>query len=276
MSNLAARLLTAVVAIPILLGAIFWSNPIAVYAIVFIATGLGLREWANMTMPAAPGAEKAFGIAIGLALSALIYFCPPNGLHLALALAGGILAVMIYVLFRYGTIETIAARVGATVCGWIYVAVLLVFIALLKKRGADGGGWVLLTLTCVWFSDTGAYFAGRFLGPTFPKKLYEAMSPKKTVVGAVGGMAASVLAAVIAKQWYLPELSWIGCLVLAVPANVFGQIGDLAESMLKRSVGVKDSGALLPGHGGMLDRIDALLFATPYVFVFATWLYGRV
>jgi phosphatidate cytidylyltransferase len=113
------------------------------------------------------------------------------------------------------------------------------------------------------------------LGPTFPNKLYEAMSPKKTVVGGVGGLLASVLAAVLAKLFYLPGLSWIDCVAIAVPANLLGQIGDLAESMLKRSVGVKDSGALLPGHGGMLDRIDALLFAAPYVYAYATYAYGR-
>ncbi len=275
MSNLVARVLTAVVAVPILLAAIFWSNPLAVYAIVFLATGIGLREWVNMTMPGSSVGERALVVALGLALSAQLYFRTGDGLGLALGLALGLIFVMVFVLLRYGTIETVATRVGAAVAGWIYVAVLLVFVALLKKRGPDGGWWVLLTLTCVWFSDTGAYFAGRFLGPTFPQKLYEAMSPKKTRVGAVGGLAASGLALVLAKLLYLPGLGWLDCALVAVPANLLGQIGDLCESMLKRSVGVKDSGALLPGHGGMLDRIDALLFAAPYVYAYATFCYGR-
>jgi phosphatidate cytidylyltransferase len=192
---------------------------------------------------------------------------------IVLGLAGATLFVFIWLLFRYGTVETIAPRVGALLAGIFYVPLLLGFVALLKKRGPDGGFWVLLTLTLVWFSDTGAYFAGRFLGPTFPKKLYEAMSPKKTVVGSLGGLCASVLALVLAKLYYLHGLSWVDVFAVAVPANILGQIGDLAESMLKRSVGVKDSGALLPGHGGMLDRIDALLFAAPYVFAYATYCY---
>jgi phosphatidate cytidylyltransferase len=96
------------------------------------------------------------------------------------------------------------------------------------------------------------------------------------VIGGIGGLAASFLALVIAKLWYLPSLTWIDCALVAIPANVLGQTGDLCESMLKRSVGVKDSGALLPGHGGMLDRIDALLFSAPYIYFFTRWIYGRI
>jgi len=132
-----------------------------------------------------------------------------------------------------------------------------------------------VTLTCTWFSDTGAYFAGRFIGPAWPKKLYESVSPKKTVIGGLGGVAASFGALALAKLWYLPTLTWLDCALVAIPANVLGQTGDLCESMLKRSVGVKDSGALLPGHGGMLDRIDALLFTAPYIYFYARWAYGR-
>jgi phosphatidate cytidylyltransferase len=273
-SNLAARVLTAIVAIPIIVGAIFWNQPWGVWAIVFIATGLGLREWMNMTLQGSPVAERAFGVVLGLLLSLQLYFRTSDGLGLALGLGFGVIVTFVFLLFRYGQIETVAARLGAIVTGALYVGVLLVFVALLKKRGGDGGGWILLTLTVVWFSDTGAYFAGRFLGPTFPKKLYEAMSPKKTLVGAIGGLCASMLAAVLAKLFYLPGLSWLDCALVAVPANLLGQVGDLAESMLKRSVGVKDSGALLPGHGGMLDRIDALLFAAPYIYAYTAYGYG--
>ena len=277
MSNLVARVLTALLVVPFLLGAMFWSNPIATFALVFVATGIGLREWANMTMPTAPVAERALTVILGLTLSAQIYFCSSNGggdgMGTVLTLTGATLVAFIFLLFRYGEVQTVAARLTAMLAGLLYVAVLLVFLALLKKRGADGGFWVLLTLTLVWFSDTGAYFAGRFLGPTFPRKLYEAMSPKKTLIGGFGGLLGSFVATVLAKLYYLPQLTWLDCVALTIPANVLGQIGDLCESMLKRSVGVKDSGTLLPGHGGMLDRIDAVLFATPYIFVYARYFY---
>jgi phosphatidate cytidylyltransferase len=228
----------------------------------------------NMTLQGSPTSERAFGVVLGLLVSLQLLFRTNDGLGLGLMLGFAVIATFVFLLFRYGKIETVAARLGAIVTGALYVGVLLVFVALLKKRGADGGAWILLTLTVVWFSDTGAYFAGRFLGPTFPTKLYEAMSPKKTVVGAIGGLCGSMLAAGLAKLFYLRGLTWLDCALVAVPANLLGQVGDLAESMLKRSVGVKDSGALLPGHGGMLDRIDALLFAAPYIYAYTFYGYG--
>jgi phosphatidate cytidylyltransferase len=275
-SNLAARLLTAAVLVPVLIVAILWTNPIAVWAIVYVATFLGLREYYNMTLANEPASERAFGVAIGMLFAAVVYWLD-NSPHIILAtLAAITLASFVFFLFRYRDMQTVAPRVGHMISGVLYVALLLTFVALLKKRGSDGGAWVFITLTCTWFSDTGAYFAGRFIGPMWPAKLYESVSPKKTVVGGFGGLAGSFLALVVAKFWYLPSLTWADCALVAVPANVLGQMGDLCESMLKRSVGVKDSGALLPGHGGMLDRIDALLFTAPYVYFFARWIYGRI
>ncbi len=274
MSNLAARFLTFAIALPLLVGAMWWPNALGVYCVVFVATGLGLREWARMTMPTGGVGEKVLCVVLGLALSAQVYFCGEHGIPLALGIAAATLTAFIYLVFAYGAIETVAARLASLIAGIFYVALMLVFVALLKKRGADGGWWVFLTLTVVWFSDTGAYFAGRFLGPTFPKKLYEAMSPKKTVIGAIGGLCASLLATVLAKLFYLPGLTWLDCVLIGVPANFLGQVGDLCESMLKRSVGVKDSGSLLPGHGGMLDRIDALLFAAPFIYAYARYVYS--
>jgi phosphatidate cytidylyltransferase len=156
-----------------------------------------------------------------------------------------------------------------TAYGALYVG-LLMFIALLKRdQGARGGGWVFLLLTVTWFGDTFAYAAGRLAGR---HKLYPRISPGKTWEGAVGGLVGSFAAAALAHAWYLPELSWAGAAGVALPAGALGQVGDLCESLLKRAYGVKDSGALLPGHGGLLDRIDALLFAAPYVYYCARWL----
>ncbi len=276
MSNLAARLLTAAVLIPVLIVAIVWTNPIAVWAIVYVATFLGLREYYNMTLPNQPVAERAFGIACGMLFAGVIYWFDNSPHVIVAALAVITVASFLFYLFRYRDMQTVAPRVAHMISGVLYVALLLTFVALLKKRGSDGGAWVFITLTCTWFSDTGAYFAGRFLGPVWPAKLYESVSPKKTVIGGLGGLAGSFIALVVAKLWYLPSLTWADCALVAIPANVLGQMGDLCESMLKRSVGVKDSGALLPGHGGMLDRIDALLFSAPYIYFYARWVYGRI
>jgi len=274
LGNLAARFATAGVLIPVLVAAIQWQNPVGVWAVVFVATALGLREWMNMTQPTAPVVEKAVGVLLGLGVGAAIYWAPP-AFH-APVFAGVTIGGFLFYLFRYGDIDSVGKRYTAMMAGVLYVGVLLTYVALLKRRGADGGAWVYVVLTLTWFSDTGAYFAGRFLGPMWPRKLAPNVSPKKTVIGALGGLAGSFGALALAKLWYLPTLTWIDCVVVAIPANFLGQMGDLCESLLKRSVGVKDSGNLLPGHGGMLDRVDALLFTAPYVYVCAEHLVGKL
>jgi phosphatidate cytidylyltransferase len=275
MSNLAARLLTAAVLIPVLVVAINWSNPVGVWAVVFLATFLGLREYYNMSMPKEPLSERGFAIALALGFAAAVYWFDGQPMVIPASLAAMTLLAFLFYLFRYRDMETVAARVAAMLSGALYVGLLLTYVALLKKRGDDGGKWVYITLTVTWFGDTGAYFAGRFIGPAWPVKLYESVSPKKTIIGSLGGLAGSFGAMVLAKLWYLPSLSWFDCALVALPAGALGQMGDLCESMLKRSVGVKDSGNLLPGHGGMLDRIDALLFSVPYIYCYARWVYGR-
>jgi phosphatidate cytidylyltransferase len=275
-SNLALRFLTAGVLIPVLVLAIRWENPIGWWAVVSTATLLGLLEFYGMTLAAARRSERVVGALLGLCVGqALYWFEGAAGERFAAALAGATLAAFLYYLFRYGNVETAAVRMSAMLAGFLYVGVLLTFATLLKKR-PSGGAWVFILLTCTWFSDTGAYFAGRFLGKLWGTKLYESVSPKKTVVGALGGLCGSFGALALAKLWYLPGLSWVDCALIAVPANLLGQTGDLCESLLKRSVGVKDSGNLLPGHGGMLDRIDAVLFAAPWVYFYARFLYGNV
>ena len=150
--------------------------------------------------------------------------------------------------------------------GIVYAGFLTTFLAKLKLIDpTHGGDTVLIVLLIAWLADTGGYFAGRFLGKA---KLYEAVSPKKTWAGAYGGIAGSIAGVAALKLISAPWLSWFDVFALAIPGGVLGQLGDLAESLIKRSVGVKDSGALLPGHGGILDRIDAVLFIAPYVYTY--------
>jgi phosphatidate cytidylyltransferase len=268
MSNLLLRFLTAVVAVPLLILAIAWQEPYGVWAWVLIAQVAGLREWMNMTLPTDPKATRVLGVLAGVAYGNLLAWVPDGHVQMF-----GLFAVtalgLLYFLFAHGAIETVAARLSMWLAGILYAGVLIVPLLMFKTTPKLGGGFIYLCLTSAWVSDTGAYFAGRFLGPYIPAKLWPAVSPKKTWIGSVGGLCGSLLALVVAKLWYLPQLSWVDVVAIAVPANILGQLGDLIESLIKRSVGVKDSGVLLPGHGGMLDRIDALLLVVPYVYAYA-------
>jgi phosphatidate cytidylyltransferase len=271
MSNLALRLLSAGLAIPFLVFVVWYPHPLPVWGLIFVATAVGLWEWGSITQPGRPVVERLFGIALGVLVSAAMIF---GG---RAALLGALTAVTFlgfsWFLFRHGDLPTVGARLGTTLAGVLYVGVLLTFVALLKQR-PDGvhGEWVFLTMTLTWFGDTGAYFAGRALGR---HKLYPAISPGKTVEGACGGLLGSMLAVVIAKLWYLSgTLAWWDCVALAIPAGALGQIGDLCESMIKRAYGVKDSGTIMPGHGGILDRVDALIFSSPVVYWYVLLRFG--
>jgi phosphatidate cytidylyltransferase len=150
------------------------------------------------------------------------------------------------------------------------VVVPLTLLPVLRRTfGLMGAGAVVLALGLAWFTDTGAYFAGRFLGR---HKLYEAVSPNKTVEGAAGGLVASVAWAVGASMTYLRgALPLSHACLLGVVGGALGQAGDLGESLLKRSTGVKDSGTFVPGHGGVLDRVDATIVTAVVVFLYAQW-----
>jgi phosphatidate cytidylyltransferase len=193
-----------------------------------------------------------------------------------IALIFAVIVPMLYYLFRFRDIPTVANRTTATVMGIVYAGFLTTFLAKLKvlelTMGHPGRGYlVLIVLLVAWLADTGGYFAGRFLGKA---KLYEAVSPKKTWAGAWGGLAGSFVGVVILKLFFAKYLEWYDVALLAIPGGMLGQMGDLAESLIKRSTGVKDSGALLPGHGGILDRIDAVLFIAPYVYVYLLVRFG--
>ncbi len=143
--------------------------------------------------------------------------------------------------------------------GILYVPLLLGHFILLRQLN-HGVEFVFFALIVTWLSDTGGFVVGRSLG-THP--LAPTLSPKKTIEGLVGGILFSVFGAVICHYWFFPFFSMIQCAMLGLAMALFGALGDLAESGIKRSVNVKDSGTIIPGHGGVLDRVDSLLFSGP-------------
>jgi phosphatidate cytidylyltransferase len=261
LGNLAMRLITVAPLVPLLILAITWHRPEAVWAIVFAATGVALHEYFGMAL--ADETDRWFGIGLGVVLAALVYW---GGTAILAVGPLIVVAPALYYLFRFRDLASAMQRLGLTSFGLVYAGILLSFLALQKRDLPHGGDWVLITLMTAWFGDTGAYFAGRFLGKT---KLYPAISPGKTRAGAVGGLAGSFMAAVLANLWFFPELGWVHGAVVTIAGSALGQCGDLVESMMKRAFGVKDSGKILPGHGGILDRVDAVLFIAPFVYVYA-------
>jgi phosphatidate cytidylyltransferase len=263
MSNLALRALTAVVALPLLAVLILWRQPLGFGALVMIVAALALTEYVGITLPGAPRRLRAAVVTLGVGLAAGLYLAP--GLAVVWV-AAALIATAAAVLLNPGEIPGAGARLGVAAFGVFYLGSLAAPLALLHRDAPHGPAWVLVAIAVTFGNDTGAYFAGRFLGR---HKLYPAVSPSKTVEGAVGGMAASVGIMLVARAFLAPWLTLADCLLVGIPAGVIGPIGDLVESLIKRAAGVKDSGKLLPGHGGMLDRIDALLFVSAWVYAYA-------
>jgi phosphatidate cytidylyltransferase len=157
-----------------------------------------------------------------------------------------------------GPVESSLPKLGLTALGLVYCSVLLGFLVLIPRNG------IFVLLGIIWAGDSAAYYTGRALGR---RRLAPRISPNKTVEGAIGGLVASVVIGVVLGRWLMDAS--LGSLVAgSLLCAIAGQIGDLVESALKRSAGVKDSSAILPGHGGILDRLDSLLFAAPVFYVF--------
>lgn len=267
-SNLAIRLLTAAVVVPPLLALLFIGPAWGFFALVMVAAAVAADELFRMTHPQDLLA-RLLGVASTLGACGATYWFSSDPRALLTMIAAITLVGLLTPLWRLGDMQTAALRTLAGVAGPFYIGSLLAMLALLRRDGGDiGGRLVFMSLTFSWLADTGGYFFGRFLGKA---KLYEAVSPKKTRAGFVGALVGASAGASLASLWYLPALPLAHGLALGIFAGAIGQLGDLVESLLKRSTGIKDSGGIVPGHGGMLDRIDALIVVSPIVYLYASY-----
>lgn len=187
-----------------------------------------------------------------------------NGSLTLFALLFAVVVSAAWFLFSAKDTERLADRWARFLLGLLYVPLLIgLFPAL---RALDGGsGWLWAPLFASWGGDIGGYFAGRAFGK---RKMFPLISPKKTWEGFLGGVGLAIVALVVFKYLFFHQMTLVDCVVLAVFCDLAGAFGDLIESMLKRTFGVKDSGTLLPGHGGLLDRIDSTLFALPPAYLY--------
>ena len=264
--DLALRVMTAVILVPGLVWIVFEGPSTAFVACLVMVAAIAAFELSRMLLN-----ESKLARVWSVLASSILCWVTVRDPH------GALLPTIVLVLIFGGLVVGLVPpkpyaragyRVAWLIAGPMYVGGLLATLGLLRAR-PDGSAWVLLAMLIAWLGDTGAYFAGRFLGR---HSLAPSISPNKTIEGSLGGLVGSTCGAVFIGSYFLADMS-IGVLVsVAIAAGLFGQLGDLAESLLKRSVGSKDSGNVLPGHGGLLDRVDALLFVSPVLWVFNLWM----
>lgn len=260
--------------IPAIVAAGWWSA--ATVLVVAACVALGIVELFALLRLGGFTPRLGPGLAVGLSLCAAAALRPFTSLDLTgLALALGVGLTLGYELLprdRSASLQSWALTfTGAVYIGWLLSAFILLrqldtplHDGLLAPLGIPAGAaWLFLVLAITWIQDSAAYFVGRALGR---HKLAPILSPKKTWEGFAGGMAASILTALAAVALLGLPIGYLAAALIGAAAGVAGPIGDLGESLIKRQIGVKDSGNLIPGHGGILDRMDSLLFTGPVVY----------
>lgn len=264
MKNFFTRTLTAGAFVAILLGCTFY-NQYSFSILFFIITLLGVREFYSLT-------EKSGNfpqIITGLLISALLFttvalVC----LHYysALILLINLPAVFIvFILELFRKKENPFTNIAITLAGIIYVAIPFTLLNGIVTISRSYNYQVLFGIFfLIWSNDAGAYIVGSLLGK---QKLFPRISPGKSWEGSIGGALICYGIVFIISGWYT-SISFANWMIIATILIIIGTLGDLVESLLKRSVGVKDSGTLLPGHGGILDRFDSLIMATPFIFTY--------
>ncbi len=254
------RILTALAAGPLLLAAILWGGSSLFNMIVVLMASMCLYEYYHAVFPGNIPVACA-GIASGLipVLSVIAY---GNTAPVAPAVYSVLLISVSIFIFTYSKWQNCFESWAFFVLGALYISICALHLVLIRGF-ADGVSWILFIAVVIFSGDSGAYYIGRALGK---KKLCPSISGGKTVAGAVGGLVLNVLAGLIMWFIVLRQVDPRFIVPLVILLGAAGQLGDLAESIIKRASGVKDSGSFLPGHGGVFDRVDALLLSAPLLY----------
>jgi phosphatidate cytidylyltransferase len=266
-ANLRRRVVTALVALPLLVVALFLGSPLVGVLVVAAAALVGLFEFFRLVKARQLEPMRLTGLLLAAAMFLGVVFPGRHGPPLWPLAA--VLLLGVTLLPARELVDSVPSA-AVTVLGAVYVGALGGCIAALRVLDPAGdGAWrVVLLLAIIMVADTCAFFVGHALGR---RRLAPALSPGKTVEGAVGGLLGGVAGALAVRAVGLTRLPPLHAVVLGALVAALGMVGDLDESLLKRWAGVKDSGDLFPGHGGMLDRLDSLLFGAPILYYYFSY-----
>lgn len=258
------RIISGVVALALVLPVIFYGGVLGAKALVGVVLLVVLKEFSPVASPEHPTGAWVISSIVGGSVYAQVSFGQDPMLTVG-AMVLAVAALLTWAMFAHEDPEEGALSGAVTALVVTYLSGAMAFIGLVRSFDPSGLEWLLFVLCGTWITDSGAYFSGRFFGK---KKLIERISPKKTWAGVYGGVIAAVAMAVVwASQTELIPLAHAA--VLGALMAVTCVVGDLVESMFKRARGIKDSGGIMPGHGGLFDRVDSLLFTMP-----VTWMYA--
>jgi len=258
------RIVSSLVGAPILILIVYLGGTSSFFLVAAVATGLGCLELKGMFEKAGRPFSSRLGLPFSLFLLFSFYWERVEFVPFLLLLL--LLGLLVFTSDQKTGPARAFEAAANTFLGVGYVALCLGCLVLV--RGLDAHGFlVFFVLAATWSGDTLAYYTGSWLGK---RPLAPRISPKKTIEGALGGLAGSLTGGAAVKFFLLPGMPLSHALILSLLCGVFGQMGDLAESMIKRSLGAKDSGTILPGHGGLLDRMDGVFFSAPVFYFYYT------
>lgn len=276
-----SRIITAVIALPILIASILipWLQPLFV-ALAAAAMIFGLYEFYVLARKKDLKPDVGAGYLGGAALFTIFYFATPDPTYsrldvqtIVLVLIVLTITILVAATLRGAPFDKMITSSGVTILGVLYVVFLGSHLVAIRTGFEQRLSAHLLSFffLVLMGSDTGAYYVGRAIGK---RKLAPKISPGKTWEGVVGGLVAALALAAVAHFWFFRELPLKWALPLAAIMATLGILGDLTESALKRGAGAKDAAKILPGHGGVLDRLDSLLFNAPLLYYFAHFYFG--
>lgn len=274
MSNTAVRVIVGIFGIPLIIFLALSGNHVFL-AFCVIVSFLCMNEFYNLfeKPKSKPGwltgwiGGISFHKTVFLLISTLIVVCFYKEWFNYVAILYFLIFIYLITVEVFKTIKHFEA-IGTWLLSIVYISTPFGLLSLMdstKFVGLLGANYAIIIMALVWISDTFAYFGGRTFGK---HKLAERISPKKTWEGSIIGFMFTLIAGLTVKIFFYPEFTYVHTLTISVITGVFAQIGDLFESNLKRSVQIKDSSQLIPGHGGFLDRFDSLLFAVPAVYIY--------